>query len=106
MMTMASGLALRRNRSDSGVRIFSGWKTGRRAAMAVSFTGEKQTSWPRPLGRSGWVMTAAISKSGWARRCLRVGTAKFGVPQKSKRKELVRDEVYVEILRPSAADSG
>src|SRR5258708_40321837 len=105
-MTMASGLALRRNCSDSGVRIFSGWKTRRLAARAVSFIGEKESSWPRPLGRSGWVMTAAISKSGWARRCLRVGTAKFGVPQKRRRTGLVLLEVYVEILRPALRDSG
>src|ERR1700756_5586499 len=85
MMTMASGLASRRNFSDFGVRIFSGWKMGMLADRAVSFTGGKETSWPRPLGRSGWVITATISKSGWARRCLSVGTAKFGVPQKRRR---------------------
>src|ERR1700749_308411 len=84
-MTIVSGLASRRKCSDSRVRIFSGWKTGMFAASATSFTGEKDTSWPRPRGRSGWVMTATIWKSDWAKRCLSVGTAKFGVPQKRRR---------------------
>src|SRR6266849_341118 len=40
---------------------------------------------PRPRGRSGWVITAEISISGWARRWMKVGTAKCGVPQKRRR---------------------
>jgi len=43
----------------------------------------KETSWPRPRGRSGCVIAARISKSDCARRCLSVGTANEGVPQKN-----------------------
>src|SRR6266851_457536 len=55
------------------------------AARAATFTGEKETFCPRPRGRSGCVMTPAISKSDCTRRCLSVGTAKEGVPQKTIR---------------------
>src|SRR4029077_12939451 len=53
--------------------------------MAAFFTGEAEISWPRPRGRSGCVITAAISISGCARRRMNVGTAKCGVPQKRMR---------------------
>src|SRR4029077_4934886 len=55
------------------------------AALATSFTGEKETSCPRPRGRSGCVITPTISKSFCARRCFSVGTANDGVPQKTIR---------------------
>src|SRR6266446_5752345 len=60
--------------------------------MAASFTGAAEISWPRPRGRSGCVITVAISMSGCPRRCMKVGTAKCGVPQKRMRMGLVRRE--------------
>src|SRR5271165_7406477 len=55
------------------------------ASRAVCFTGEKEISLPRPLGRSGWVITARISMSFCARRLFKEGTANWGVPQKTRR---------------------
>src|ERR1035438_1320872 len=81
MITMQSGAICCRISCDSGERIFCGWCTGTPAASPVSLTGENETCMPRPLGRSGWVIIAAISKSGWVRRCSSVGTANRGVPQ-------------------------
>src|SRR6266849_6493183 len=53
--------------------------------MAAAFTGDAEISWPRPRGRSGCVITAAISMFDCARRWMKVGTAKCGVPQKRMR---------------------
>src|ERR1700756_1174311 len=86
MMTTASGARDRSCSSGSGARIFAGCKTGKFAASAVSFTGEKETSWPRPRGRSGCVNTPTISKSGCSRRYLNGGTANCGVPQNTIRR--------------------
>src|SRR5580704_9544449 len=52
------------------------------AAAAACFTGELATSLPRPRGRSGWVTTPAMVKSGWANKSRSEGRANSGVPQK------------------------
>src|SRR5258708_99682 len=85
MITTQSGANFRSSSSLSGARIFSGWYTATLAASAACFTAEKETSCPRPRGRSGCVITPTISKSDCARRCLSVGTANEGVPQKTIR---------------------
>src|SRR6266403_5038298 len=85
MITTQSGANFRSSSSLSGARIFSGWYTATLAASATFFTAEKETSCPRPRGRSGCVITPTISKSDCARRCLSVGTANKGVPQKTIR---------------------
>src|SRR5229473_3107033 len=85
MMTMQSGARRCRRSCDSGARILSGWWTGIFAARAAFFTGEEESSRPRPRGRSGWVMTPTILKSGCARRFFRVGIANCGVPQNTMR---------------------
>src|SRR5664280_922913 len=72
---IASGLMLSNcARNSSLFLIFSGWTIGRSSASAVCFTGDAASCMPRPLGRSGWVATNFSS----------VGTAKSGVPQKTK----------------------
>src|SRR5262249_869577 len=58
--------------------------------MAACFTADWESSWPRPRGRSGCVRTARTSKSRWARRCRREGTAKAGVPQNTMRMVFTR----------------
>src|SRR5437588_5153992 len=85
MITTPSGASFRSSVSVSGARIFSGWCTASFAASAASFTAENETLCPRPRGRSGCVITPTISMSGCARRCLSVGTANEGVPQKTIR---------------------
>src|ERR1700722_14871288 len=60
------------------------------ASMASSFTGEIATVRPRPRGRSGWVTTASILKSGWSIKWRKDGTAKSGVPQKTIRSAMPR----------------
>ena len=71
--------------ADAGSRTFSGCITGIPAAVAAFFTGENDTSCPRPRGRSGCVYTPKISNSDCASKCFREGTANCGVPQKTKR---------------------
>src|SRR5258707_7781448 len=85
VITTQSGASFRSSASLSAARIFSGWCTGTFVASAASFTAENETSCPRPRGRSGCVIAARISKSDCARRCLSVGTANEGVPQKTIR---------------------
>src|SRR5258707_3149390 len=85
VITTQSGASFRSSASLSAARIFSGWCTGTFVASAASFTAEKEISCPRPRGRSGCVITPTISKSDCARRCLSVGTANEGVPQKTIR---------------------
>src|SRR6266436_1077898 len=109
MMTMQSG-ARRCSRSRvSGERIFSGCCRGIFPATAASFTGDAEISWPRPRGRSGCVITAAISMSGCARRWMKVGTAKCGVPQKTMRMRSVpivdSGRIAVEVLRFAQDDT-
>src|SRR5271156_5662696 len=82
MITTTSGAAARKYSTDSSARIFCGWYTVIPAAAAASFTGELETSLPRPRGRSGCVTTPAIWKSGWAINLRREGRANAGVPQK------------------------
>src|SRR5271170_1341254 len=60
------------------------------ASSASSFTGEKETSLPRPRGRSGCVNTPRISNSGWERSFLREGTANCGVPQNTMFRRFTR----------------
>src|SRR5467141_5073051 len=85
IITTQSGASLCSSASVSAARIFSGWCTVSCAASAVSFTAENDTSCPRPRGRSGCVTALIISMSGCASRCLSVGTANEGVPQKTIR---------------------
>src|SRR5437879_448227 len=85
IITTQSGASFCSSASVSAARIFSGSCPGRCAASAVSFTAENETSCPRPRGRSGCVIALIISMSGCASRCLSVGTANEGVPQKTIR---------------------
>src|SRR6267143_171108 len=77
--------------------------------MAASLTGDGEICRPRPRGRSGCVMTAAISISGCARRWMKVGTAKCGVPQKTMRMRSVpmvdTGRTVVEVLRFAQDDT-
>src|SRR5215831_14121029 len=56
---------------------------GRSSASALRLTGEAVSSMPRPLARSGWVTTSSIANPAFTRRSS-VGTAKTGVPQKTR----------------------
>src|SRR5215469_2484126 len=56
---------------------------GRPNPSALRLTGEAVTSMPRPLARSGWVTTNFTANPASTRRS-RVGTAKAGVPQKTR----------------------
>src|SRR5579864_3685607 len=75
-------------RNSSLVLMRSGWVMGRFSFSADCLTGEATSSRPRPLGRSGWVTTrwmrwpAATSFSS-------VGTAKGGVPQKTRERGIL-----------------
>src|SRR5664279_2626074 len=81
---IASGLMLsNRARNSSLFLIFSGWATGMPSASAARFTGDAASCMPRPLGRSGWVATSFTRKPA-ATNFSSVGTAKSGVPQKTK----------------------
>src|SRR5664279_1479877 len=70
-------------RNSSLFLIFAGWTIGRSSASAVCFTGDAASCMPRPLGRSGWVATSFTRKPA-ATNFSSVGTAKSGVPQKTK----------------------
>src|ERR1700733_2513792 len=85
MMTIASGATfVMKSRADTD-RIFPGWNTWRPAPIANSFTGEVAISWPRPRGRSGWVITASTDISPAAASARKAGNANSGVPQKIMR---------------------
>src|ERR1700679_2033423 len=83
MITITSGVVLRKYSYASSARIFCGWYTGIPAATAASFTGELDVSWPRPRGRSGCVTTPSTLNSLSASSSRRVGRANAGVPQKT-----------------------
>src|SRR5258708_6112545 len=51
---------------------------------AACFTGDALVTWPRPLGRSGWLTTVQTSCPARA-LASSVGTAKPGVPRKTNR---------------------
>src|SRR5712671_7425290 len=65
----------------------SGWMTGNLRFRAYCLTGEETVSRPRPLGRSGCVTTSCTWNPESTNRSS-VGTAKPGVPQKTR----LRDE--------------
>src|ERR1700674_1340028 len=85
MMTTPSGASFCNSSRVSAERIFSGWCNDKPAANAAAYTGEGETTCPRPRGRSGWLMTPTIWKSGCARSRFSVGTANCGVPQDTMR---------------------
>src|SRR5256886_17141924 len=85
MITTAAGASSPSRVSASSALFLPGRRTASFAASAASFTAENETLCPRPRGRSGCVITPTISMSGCARRCLSVGTANEGVPQKTIR---------------------
>jgi len=62
---------------------FSGSKIGSFFESANSFTGDGVKICLRPTGRSGWVITAWISKSDSLIKASRKGTARSGVPRKT-----------------------
>src|SRR5580658_1483228 len=88
---IASGtMAANWSRNTALFLMVAGCTTAIRRRIAASFTGEAATSMPRPRGRSGCVTTSG-------RECpastsfSRVGTAKRGVPQKTKRIDIYID---------------
>src|SRR5262249_18843853 len=54
-------------------------------SCAAAEIGDGSTRRPRPLGRSGWLTTAATSCSPRSARRASVGSAKSGVPKKIRR---------------------
>src|SRR4051812_8607007 len=85
---IASGLMLVSwERNSSLVLMRSGWVMGRLSLRADCFTGEETSSRPRPLGRSGWVTTRWIRWPA-AASFSSAGTAKGGVPQKMRDKDM------------------
>src|SRR3984885_12192688 len=83
MITITSGVTLRKYSYASSARIFCGWYTGMPAATAASFTGELDVTWPRPRMRSGCVTTPSTLNSPRTSSSHRVGRANPGVPQKT-----------------------
>src|ERR1700733_2184486 len=83
MITITSGVTLRKYSYASSARIFCGWYTGMPAATAASFTGELDVTWPRPRMRSGCVTTPSTLNSPRTSSSHRVGRANAGVPQKT-----------------------
>src|SRR5262249_44164701 len=73
-------------RKSELVLIFSGCITGNPSSSAFPLTGEAVNSSPRPRGLSGWV-TTSLRFSPAAASFSSVGTAKRGVPQKTRLKE-------------------
>src|SRR5215469_6378031 len=93
---MASGLiALRRARNSSLALILSGWVMGRESFNADSLTGEGANARPRPFGRSGCVTTRGIRNPS-ANSFSRVGTAKRGVPQKTRSRDRAMGDCVIE----------
>src|SRR4051812_15299626 len=81
---MQSAFVAANSSTTSGRRTRCGWRTSTPRRSADSLTGDRASCWPRPLGRSGWVYTAATS---WPALTIRssVGTANCGVPMKTTR---------------------
>src|SRR5215472_12810042 len=70
-------------RNSSLFLILSGWTIGRPNSRALRLTGEAVSSMPRPRARSGWVTTSFTANPALTKRSS-VGTAKTGVPQKTR----------------------